>query len=187
MTTDIFWGNIFKIKSKKDLLYYFLKSNPLFNGFSSRDIKNIEKIVHLRKFKKDEIIFKEYEPGTGMYIIKTGSVRITKHRKEEGGVSEEEVITNLKWNDFFGELTLVEKTRSPRTASAYANNECELVGFFKPDLLEVIERNPRLGVKIILGIAEIIGSRLRITTASLTEKKEEIKRLQSLLPQDKKS
>ncbi|NVM21334.1 MAG: cyclic nucleotide-binding domain-containing protein [Desulfobacterales bacterium] len=186
MTPDVFWGNIFKIKSKKDTLYYFLKSNPLFDGFSSRDIKNIGKIVHLRRFKKDEIIFKEDEPGTGMYVIRTGSVRITKHKKKEGGDSEEEVITMLKQNDFFGELALVEKTRFPRTASAYADNECELIGFFKPDLLELVERNPRLGVKIVLRIAEIIGSRLRTTTELLTERTEETKRLRPAPQQDEK-
>ena len=186
MGTDIFWENIFKIKSKQDSLYNFLKSIPLFEGFSARETKNIEKIVHLRKFKKDEIVFKEDEPGTGMYVIKKGSVRITKHKKKPTGVNEEEQITILKHGDFFGELTLVEKTRFPRTASAYAESESELVGLFKPDILEIIERNPRLGIKLIMRISEIISTRLRITTAKLSENKEEINRLRSLLPEQEK-
>lgn len=186
MSIDIFWGNIFKVKGKEETLHNFLKNNPLFQGFSSRDLKNIEKIIHLRKFKKDEIIFKEDEPGTGMYIIKSGGVRITKQKMKEGGISEEEIITTLKHNDFFGELTLIEKTRFPRNASAYAEEESELIGFFKPDLLEINERNPRLGIKIIIRIAEIIASRLRTTNSILADKNTELKKLQEQLPKKSK-
>jgi len=84
---------------------------------------------------------------------------------------------------FFGELTLIEKTRFPRTASAYADAASELVGFFKPDLLEIIERNPKLGIKIIMKISEIIGNRLRITTSLISAKKEEIAKLKTLIPE----
>ena len=183
MSDDIFWGNIFKIKRKTESLFSFLKNNPLFCNFTSKDLRQIEKIVHVRKFKKDEIVFKEDEPGTGMYIIKSGRIRITKNRAKEGSASEEEVITLLTENDFFGELTLIEKTRFPRTASAYADAASELVGFFKPDLLEIIERNPKLGIKIIMKISEIIGNRLRITTSLISAKKEEIAKLKTLIPE----
>ena len=184
MSKDVFWSNIFKIEQKKDSLYGFLKNNPLFKGFSSKDLKQIEKLVHVRKFKKDEIVFKEDEPGTGMYIIKNGKIRIAKHKTKNGTTSEEEVITFLKEHDFFGELTLVEKTRFPRTASAYADTASELIGFFKPDILEIVERNPKLGVKIVMRISEIIGARLRTTTSILSQKKEDIKNLKAQLPQD---
>lgn len=174
MGTEILERNFFKLKSNKDSLYSFLKNIPLFEGFSSRDIKNIEKIVHLRKFKKDEIVFKEDEPGTGMYIIKNGSIRITKQNKDEDGSVQEETVFNLHQNDFLGELSLIEKDSFARTASAYTDCESELVGFFKPDLLEIIEKNPKLGIKLIMRISEIIAARLRSTTAALSEKKKEI-------------
>jgi CRP/FNR family cyclic AMP-dependent transcriptional regulator len=184
MSSEIFWSNIFKIERKKDSLYSFLKNNRLFEGFSSRDLKQVEKLVHVRKFKKNEIIFKESEPGTGMYIIKNGKVRIVKHKlNEDASSSNEELVTVLKKHDFFGELSLIEKTRFPRNASAYADGESELIGFFKPDIFEVVERNPKLGIKIIMRISEIIAARLRTTTSLISEKKEEIERLKSKLPE----
>ena len=183
MGKDIFWSNIFKLEKKKESLRNFLKNNPLFEGFSTRDINSIEKLVHIRRFKKNEIVFKEDEPGTGMYIIRSGNIRISKQKKTAQNPHEEEIIVCLKEGDFFGELTLIEKTKFPRTASAYADRDSELIGFFKPDILEIIERNPRLGVKIVLRISEIIGARLRTTTANRSEKKDEIKRLKEQLPQ----
>ena len=106
---------------------------------------------------------------------------MTKLGKEKSGQSQEEIISTLKPNDFLGEIALVEKTSFARTASAYANSESELIGFFKPDLLEIIQRNPRLGVKIIMRISEIIADRLRSTTSTLSEKSKELEQLRGSL------
>ena len=181
MEKDLFWGNIFNIGKRTDSLYFFLKSTPLFKGLTSRDIKNIEKIVHLRKFKEGEIVFKEDEPGTGMYLIKSGSIRIAKQGNKQGDKNQEDIISTLMQHDFLGELALIEETSCARTASAYADHESELVGFFKPDLMDIIQRNPRLGVKIVMRISEIVAARLRITTSALTEKKKKIKELEVTL------
>ncbi|OPX34594.1 hypothetical protein B1H10_03275, partial [candidate division KSB1 bacterium 4484_188] len=59
----------------------------------------------------------------------------------------------------FGELALLDD--SPRSASAVAKTDCKMLGFFQPDLFGVIERNPRLGIKIVLRLAKIIGERLK--------------------------
>ncbi len=181
MAKDIIWGNILSLKGKTDTLFDFLKNTPLFSGFSPKDIKNIEKIVHLRKFKKNEIVFKEDEPGTGMYIIKKGAVRISKQTPNGASQGREEIISTFKKNDFFGEITLLEKAAFERTASAYANSESELVGLFKPDLLDIIERNPKLGIKIVMRISEIMAARLRSTTTAFFNKTVEITEIQSTM------
>ncbi len=177
MDTDIFFANIFKSKGESDSVHSFLKSTPLFEGFSFRELNALKKILHLRKYSKDEIIFKEGEPGTGLYIIKSGSIRISKTLNDEDNLDQEETISSLGRHDFLGELALVEKESYARTATAYAYGETELLGLFKPDLFEIIERNPRLGVKLISRISEVIAARLRSTNASLMEKQKEIVRL----------
>jgi CRP-like cAMP-binding protein len=88
----------------------------------------------------------------GMYIIDSGKVAI---------VSEPSSIqfTELQVGDFFGEVALLDE--APRSATALAKGPCRVFGFFQPDLLSLIERDPRLGVKIVLRLARMIGSRLR--------------------------
>jgi len=44
-----------------------------------------------------------------------------------------------------------------------------LVGFFKPDLLEVLDRNPVMGVTLTFRLAEILGQRLRATTEKVSQ------------------
>ncbi len=177
MDTDIFFANIFKSKGESDSVHSFLKSTPLFEGFSFRELNALKKILHLRKYSKDEIIFKEGEPGTGLYIIKSGSIRISKILNDENNIDQEETISSLGRHDFLGELALVEKESYARTATAYTYGETELLGLFKPDLFEIIERNPKLGVKLIMRISEVIAARLRSSNASLMEKQKEIVRM----------
>jgi CRP-like cAMP-binding protein len=129
-----------------------LKSIPIFTELSRRELAAVERILHLREFKANEIIFRQEEPGLGMYIIESGRVRIVS---DEMGSS----VSELGDGEFFGELPLLDG--GARSATAIAKTQCRIYGFFQPDLYALIERNPRLGVKIVLSLASIIGMRLR--------------------------
>ena len=52
-----------------------------------------------------------------------------------------------------------------------------LVGFFKPDLLEVLERSSDTGVKVVFRLAEFLGRRLKETTDKISQLKKEIRLL----------
>ena len=43
-----------------------------------------------------------------------------------------------------------------------------LIGFFKPDLMEILERKPAMGVKILFQLATVLGERLLQTTDRIT-------------------
>jgi CRP-like cAMP-binding protein len=99
-----------------------------------------------------------------------------KHQK--GKNRAEIVITKLSPGDFFGELSLVEEG-GRRSATATAKNETTLIGFFKPDLLEILERNPNAGVKIALRLGEVLGCRLRETNDRVSVLEDQLKQLRS--------
>ncbi|MCK4448175.1 MAG: cyclic nucleotide-binding domain-containing protein, partial [Candidatus Marinimicrobia bacterium] len=69
--------------------------------------------------------------------------------------------------DFFGELSLLDE--EVRSASAIAKDHSTLLGFLRPDLFSLLERNPELGNKILLNLARVIGARLRKTNELLAE------------------
>ena len=136
-----FWSNIFRRRDKEETdVFDILKKVPIFQDLSRREFNKIESILHRRNWNADEAIINEGDPGLGMYIIVAGEVRITQ--VGEDGVQQQ--LATLTGGDFFGEQALLDE--SPRTASAYANEPCRIIGFFRPDLLELIERNPRLGL-----------------------------------------
>jgi len=146
-----------KIRGNEGPIIPVLRTVPLFEGLTFRDLKKIELIVHERTFLPDEVVFHERQPGAGMYFIKKGLIVLTKT------VNEERMkIAELGEGEFFGEMSLIENY--PRSAQATAVVKTEVLGIFRPDFFDLIDRNPRLGSKILLKLSERLANRLRKTT-----------------------
>jgi CRP-like cAMP-binding protein len=129
-----------------------LMSIPIFEDLTRRELAAVQRILHRREYEPGEVIFRQEEPGMGMYMIQSGTVTILS---EPEGL----VLSELNDGDFFGELALLDEF--PRSATATAKTSCQVFVFFQPDLLGLIESDPRLGMKIVLRLARIIVARLR--------------------------
>lgn len=152
-----FWSKIFSHEKKGEdnqHLIEVLKQMPIFSNLDKRELQAIIRILHKREYAPEEVIFRENEPGMGMYIIEQGTVAIVSE-------SAKLQLTELTAGAFFGEMALLDA--APRSATAIAKTECKLFGFFQPDLFGLIERNPKLGVKVVLGISRLVCERLRQT------------------------
>ena len=146
-----------KIRGKEGNTIQALRTVPLFEGLGFRDLKKIELIVHERTFMPGEVVFYERQPGTGMFIIKKGLIKLTKIIN-----GEMTNIAELGEGEFFGEMALLEDY--PRSAQATAVVKTETLGIFRPDLFDLIEHNPRLGSKILIKLSQRLANRLRKTT-----------------------
>ena len=113
-------------------------------------------IGQVRGFKPSEVIFKEGDPGDGLYIVIAGSVRISKHT-----ATGEEALAILEPNAFFGEMALVDF--STRAADAVANVQTET--FFIPlkELRTLIEAHHGIALKVLYALCEVLTQRLRET------------------------
>ena len=168
------WENLFKIEEEERDLTNLLKANYLFRELTNKELKFVRKIVHIRTYKPGEIIFKQGELGIGMYIVAQGLVNIMVEDFSAKEENKHTFITKLHRGDFFGEIALVEKN-GKRTATAVARDNVTLIGFFKPDLEEIVNRNPLTGVKIVSRLGEVLGKRLKETADKFTELKKELK------------
>jgi CRP-like cAMP-binding protein len=165
---DPLWNNIFRKKHDEDSLAYFLNNLPMFAELNGRELNVLEKMVHVRNYDVSEFVFEEGDPGTGMYMIRSGGVSILA--KNQQGTDDE--LALLGPGDFFGETTLTAP--APRSASARTTEQTELIGLFRADLLELIERQPTLTSRILIGLTRIVSERLQ--TAS-----QEIRNLNKLI------
>ena len=170
------WDNLFRPDQKRKTIRLSLKENILFRNLSKRELRFLETIIHERHYRLGETVFHQGEMGVGMYIIVQGRVDITLKSiiSSPGGETEETFVTRLESGDFFGELSLVEEN-GRRSASAVAAEDTILIGFFKPDLLAVLERNPSMGVKVVFRLGEVLGRRLKETTDRITHLKNELR------------
>lgn len=176
---NFIWENLFKRPKKKDELRQALRENILFQDLSDRELRFLAELIHVRSFHSNEPIFRQGEMGVGMYIVVKGRVEIFVNDEATAPDEVKQIyITQLVPGDFFGELSLVEDP-SRRTATAIAREETQLIGFFRPDLTQVLARNPLLGIKILSRLAEVLGRRLKETTESASRLQRTIKELRS--------
>ncbi len=155
---NYFWDNIFKGDRKEKSVYTTLKNNILFKDLTDQELQLVQNIVNVRHFQKGEVVFHYGEVGAGMYLIVSGSVDISLNGK---------IITKLKEGDFFGELALAEEN-GRRTADTISAEECVMIGFFRPDMFEIANRNPSAGVKILFRLSQVLGTRLLETTTLIS-------------------
>ena len=174
---NFIWENVFRSQRKPYDVPAILAENILFQDLSRRELRLIEEIVHVRNYHSGENVFTQGEVGYGMYIIVRGSIDIfVRDPNAEKDQIRETFVTRLMAGDFFGELSLIEDN-GLRSATARAFDETVLIGFFKPDLIEVMERSPVTGGKVAYRLAQILGRRLKETTDKVAQLRQELRNL----------
>src|SRR6059036_2202784 len=94
------------------------------------------------KRKKGEMIYVEGDLGSEMYVVQSGAVRIYRTL---GGVKQELAI--MEKGDFFGEIAVLEGL--PRTASAEALDECEIIEINSTTFDKMIRANIEIAVRMM--------------------------------------
>ncbi|MCD6233987.1 MAG: hypothetical protein DRP86_02805 [Candidatus Neomarinimicrobiota bacterium] len=165
--TSVLWRSIGrKEKTREEIIMEALRNVNIFRNLSHKELKEVLNLVYQRIYKKGDYIFKQGHPGNGMYIILKGTIQIIQE-KVEGDTKKEEILVTLSSGDFLGEISLLDE--APRSASALCTELTEVLGFFRGDLMDLLNRKPELGSKIVLNIARVLGERLRVTNQLLAE------------------
>ncbi len=134
-----------------------LKGMPLFRHLSYKEIMRVLNITQVREYKAGDPIIKEKETGEELYVILSGAVKLHK----DGAF-----ITQLSRGAHFGEMALVD--RSPRSASATAEEPTRVLFLRRRDFYEIIRKEAPLAVKLLWSFVQVLTERLRKTTAELS-------------------
>lgn len=132
-----------------------LQESSLFKGLSEAEIKALEKIFTPRRIAEGKTIFIENMPGESLYLIKQGTVKISRMLAE----GDEQVLIVLGAEDVFGEMAVLDGGK--RSATARIAEEAILYGLSRSDFEKLGQQNPRLGLKFALNIIRIFSGRIR--------------------------
>ena len=168
--TDSFWGNIFKGRNNENGITGILRKIPIFEELSKKELAAVERILHRREYKPDEVIFYQGDSGVGMYIIENGKVEIIVEPTHQ-------VLAELSDGEFFGEMALLSE--APRSATARSKTSTSILFFSQSDLFNLIGREIKCGMKIIKRLAQILGERLRMSNDQCQALKEELNTLEA--------
>ena len=110
---------------------------PVFKATSSKKKPNFAVEV-----AAGEIIFREGDLGTEMYIIQEGKVEILKHFR-----GENQQLAVLSQGDFFGEMSILED--QPRAATARALSDVTLLQINGTTFDQMLRKNPEVAVRMM--------------------------------------
>ena len=128
-----------------------LAKSPLFIDLPPEAYEVIPQASTRWSYRKGQKIFQKGDRGDALYIVLKGEVRIFRESMEGRPM----ILAFLHPGDVFGEMSLVEDR--PRSATAVAETETEVLALFRDRYLNLLKRFPRLGHNI----ARIIAARLR--------------------------
>jgi CRP/FNR family cyclic AMP-dependent transcriptional regulator len=133
--------------------------SPLFHGISDDELTRIAMTMTRRRFRRDEVIFHEGDPGDSLHVVVEGRVKITRESAE----GEEAIVVILAAGDTFGELVLLDG--APRSATATAMEPSETMTMSRATFVDLVEGGSPFRTQLLTGIAR----RIRRLTDQLAE------------------
>ena len=149
----------------------FFRKIFLFQDLEEGEIHQVLSLTMPRNFPAEDVIIQEGQPGNSLFIMQTGEVEITKQLTLvlDEDTPKERVFIRLKAEHgvYFGEMALLEN--ETRSATVTALTDCSLLELHQKDFLDLIERNPAMGVKLILRLAQVLSRHLRKTNQDVVK------------------
>ncbi|MGM0470728.1 MAG: Crp/Fnr family transcriptional regulator [Bacillota bacterium] len=128
-----------------------LKSTSYFSNLSAENLKKIAGLMNTRKYKRGETIFFEGEEGQGLFLIKSGRVKLIK--TIESG--EEQILNIFKTGDIFAEVVLFDNEEYPATAITLEDSQISILR--TKDMKRLIREIPEIAIEIL----GVMSKRLR--------------------------
>ena len=126
----------------KNPILEFIERLSFFKEFSDQEkAKLVNTSGIFEKYEDGGTIIKEGESGSALFVVLTGSIRITKSivaSVQEGHISlqepEEITVAELKAGSVFGEVSML--SNRPRNTSAVANSQQVVVMKITKEIIE---------------------------------------------------
>ncbi|MBP7766065.1 MAG: Crp/Fnr family transcriptional regulator [Deltaproteobacteria bacterium] len=112
------------MKFNSDVVSKICNGIPFLACLPAGELSEIESLVTVRTFSKNQTILLENEPQDYFYFVITGRVKVIRHSKE----GKELLLAIHKKYDYFGEMAILDGKTAPATVVAM---ESSAIGFIK--------------------------------------------------------
>ena len=116
---------------------------------------------HILAFGKGQVIYDHQRPSTAIYLVIDGKVKVS--RVTDGG--RQVIIDIYQPDEFFGEAAFLGLPAAPEQVTAI--EDVRLMTWSASDLVELITRQPRLGIALLqIAVQRILDAIYRIQSFS---------------------
>jgi CRP-like cAMP-binding protein len=141
------------------MLTYF----DLFRGVSKDALSEIAAICKAVHVKKDDFVFKEGETADRLHLLVSGSIALRVNLTSRPDSVTVSFINRP--HQILGWSGVVSPNHY--TASAYCEEDSDLIAIPSDKFLQILERHPEAGYRIMLRITQVISDRLRNSRQAL--------------------
>ncbi|MFQ5660062.1 MAG: cyclic nucleotide-binding domain-containing protein [Gammaproteobacteria bacterium] len=154
----------------RDGLFEKFKKFPFLGSIDDSFLNDMLELSKMRKYKANEVIAREGEYDSVMYIIITGRVKVIKNG--------EQIAHFIEQGDTFGELAIIDGETRSATVKAEVDSICLAIDASFIDRVKPEKRDAFCSVFYRL-IAEVLTRRLRLTSEELIRTKEDLARIRA--------
>jgi CRP-like cAMP-binding protein len=130
-----------------------LKGMSLCRALSAAEVEAVAAIVEAREVAAGGNLFREGEPGDGLFLVVAGEVSVIKR-----GPAGEHSLARLGAGGVLGEMSLV--TAEPRSATGRALVDTRALFLPAARFRSLLESNSIAAHKMVAAIAEVLARRL---------------------------
>lgn len=146
-----------------ELITTLLTEIPMFNSLRTAELDVLAGYTNFMDLKPGEFLFREGEKGDYGCFVAKGSLDVIKKSGDEGSSK----IANLKAGRSIGEMSLIDSF--PRSASAKAVEDTTVIILTAQVFDQLLRDHPKIGVKILKGVARLLSLNLRRTSGMLVD------------------
>jgi len=118
-----------------------------FELLQEQDRLELANVVDAIQLNAGEVLFQAGEPGESLFVVRSGSIEL--FIKDTAG--QKIVLTVAEEGSLFGELSLLDS--GPRTATAVALNDTELLVLDRDDLLLLFQKRPDSALSMLAAMS----------------------------------
>ncbi len=152
-----------KVGKIQQAIIDYLINIALFDELSPIELGITAEYMNFFEFEKGKTLFKEGDAGDYVCFIVEGRVEIIKSTL----TSKRAVIATISKGSTLGEMSIIDNT--PRSATARAKQNTTLVILSKRGFNTILEKHPKIGIKILKGIARLLSLNMRRTSSNLAD------------------
>src|SRR5215216_1898344 len=126
-----------------------LEGVEFFELLGGEDRRALAEVVDLVRLGERETLFRAGEPGESLFLVRGGEVELSI----QDNVGQKITLDTARPGDFFGEIALLDA--GPRTATAVALVDSELIELDRDDLLLLFRRKPDAALHMLAAMGRM--------------------------------
>ena len=120
---------------------------PIFSFLDPAGLLEVNRLIQPREYNRGELLFAQGDPGTYLYIVRSGRVKLYTVSAE----GRQQIIRILEHGDFFGELALFQDRQQLCYAEAMERSGICLLP--RDGFRALLEQEPRIALSLLTAMS----------------------------------